>query len=90
MNHDTEHVRNRDTPWVIIGIPMFVKLLENPSLARLYISIRQSGATGPELVETTTVSEQTVYDYLRWGRQVRLARLMTIRGPPDTLSEDSN
>jgi len=65
MSHDTEHVRNRDTPGEITGIPVFVELLENPSLARLYISIRQSGATGPALVETTTVSEQTVYDHLR-------------------------
>ncbi len=66
MSYDTEHVRNAgDTPGMITGIPTFAELLENPSLASLYTSIRQSAtATGPELVESTTVSKKTVYDYL--------------------------
>jgi len=66
MSYDTEHVRNAgDTPGMITGIPTFAELLENPSLASLYTSIRGSAtATGPELVETTTVSKKTVYDYL--------------------------
>ena len=74
MNYDTEHVRNvGETPGVITGIPTFAELLENPSLASLYTSIRQSDtATGPELVETTTVSKKTVYDYLRKLEQAGL------------------
>ncbi|ERG93647.1 helix-turn-helix domain-containing protein, partial [Haloquadratum walsbyi] len=66
MSYDTKHVRNAgDTPGMITGFPTFAELLENPSLASLYISIRGSAtATGPELVETTTVSKKTVYDYL--------------------------
>ena len=74
MSYDTEHVRNAgDTPGMITGIPTFAELLENPSLASLYTSIRQSGtATGPELVETTTVSKKTVYDYLHKLEQAGL------------------
>ena len=66
MSYDTEHVRNAgDTPGMITGIPTFAELLENPSLASLYTSIRGSAtATGPELVELTPVSKKTVYDYL--------------------------
>ncbi|GAB6878803.1 helix-turn-helix domain-containing protein [Halorubrum gandharaense] len=74
MSYDTEHVRNAgDTPGMITGIPTFTELLENPSLANLYTSIRQSGtATGPELVETATVSKKTVYDYLHKLEQAGL------------------
>ncbi|WP_435349241.1 helix-turn-helix domain-containing protein [Haloarchaeobius sp. HRN-SO-5] len=76
MSYDTEHVRNAgDTPGLITGIPTFAELLENPSLAGLYTSIRHSGtATGPELVETTTVSKKTVYDYLHKLEQAGLIR----------------
>ena len=74
MSYDTEHVRNAgDTPGMITGIPTFAELLENSSLASLYTSIRRSGtATGPELVETTTVSKKTVYDYLHKLEQAGL------------------
>jgi DNA-binding MarR family transcriptional regulator len=74
MSYDTEHVRNAgDTPGMITGIPTFTELLENPSLASLYTSIRRSGAaTGPELVETTSVSKKTVYDYLHKLEQAGL------------------
>ena len=74
MSYDTEHVRNAgDTPDMITGIPTFAELLENSSLASLYTSIRRSGtATGPELVETTTVSKKTVYDYLHKLEQAGL------------------
>jgi len=74
MGYDTEHVRNAgDPPGMITGIPTFAELLENPSLASLYTSIRRSGtATGPELVETTTVSKKTVYDYLHKLEQAGL------------------
>ena len=74
MSYDTEHVRNAgDTPDMITGIPTFAELLENPPLASLYTSIRRSGtATGPELVETTTVSKKTVYDYLHKLEQAGL------------------
>ncbi|WP_233139220.1 helix-turn-helix domain-containing protein [Halorubrum salipaludis] len=74
MSYDTEHVRNAgDTPRTITGISTFAELLENPSLARLYTSIRRSAtSTGPELVETTTVSKKTVYDYLHKLEQAGL------------------
>ncbi|TKX74478.1 ArsR family transcriptional regulator [Halorubrum sp. GN11_10-6_MGM] len=74
MSYDTEHVRNAgETPGMITGIPTFTELLENPSLASLYTSISQSGtATGPELVETATVSKKTVYDYLHKLEQAGL------------------
>jgi len=74
MSYDTEHVRNAgDTPGMITGIPTFAELLENPSLASLYTSIRGSAtATGPELVESTTVSKKTVYDYLHKLEQAGL------------------
>jgi len=74
MSYDTEHVRNAgDTPGMITGIPTFAELLENPSLAGLYTSIRRSeSATGPELVESTTVSKKTVYDYLHKLEQAGL------------------
>ena len=74
MSYDTEHVRNAgDTLGMITGIPTFTELLENPSLASLYTSIRRSGtATGPELVETTTISKKTVYDYLHKLEQAGL------------------
>jgi len=67
MSYDTEHVRNAgDTPGRITGIPTFTELLENPSLANLYTTVRQSEtATAPELVETTPRSKKTVYDYLQ-------------------------
>jgi len=74
MSYDTEHVRNAgDTPRMITGISTFANLLENPSLASLYTSIRRSStATGPELVETITVSKKTVYDYLHKLEQAGL------------------
>lgn len=74
MSYDTEHVRNvGDTPGMITGIPTFAELVENPSLARLYTLIAASGtATGPELVETSTVSKKTVYDYLHKLEQAGL------------------
>lgn len=74
MSYDTEHVRNAgDTPGTITGIPTFAELLENASLADLYTSIRQAGtATGPELVETMTVSKKTVYGYLHKLEQAGL------------------
>jgi transposase len=74
MSYDTEHVRNAgDTPGMITGIPTFAELLENPSLASLYTSIRRSTtATGPELVESVTVSKKTVYDYLHKLEQAGL------------------
>ncbi|KDE59568.1 transcriptional regulator [Halostagnicola sp. A56] len=74
MSYDTEHVRNAgDTPGMITGIPTFAELLENPSLASLYTSIRHSAtATGPELVGSTTVSKKTVYDYLHKLEQAGL------------------
>lgn len=65
MGYDTEHVRNAGATGAITGIPTFAELLENPSLADLYASTRQAETTtGPELVETTSVSKKTVYDYL--------------------------
>ncbi|MFP9062499.1 transcriptional regulator [Natrialbaceae archaeon A-chndr2] len=74
MSYDTEHVRNAgNTLGMITGIPTFTELLENPSLASLYTSIRRAGtATGPELVETATVSKKTVYDYLHKLEQAGL------------------
>ena len=79
MSYDTEHVRNAgDTPRRITGIPTFAELLENPALAGLYTSIRRSGtATGPELVETATVSKKTVYDYLHKLEQAGLISTVT-------------
>ncbi|WP_436932693.1 helix-turn-helix domain-containing protein [Halosimplex halobium] len=67
MSYDTEHVRTGgDSPDTITGIPTFTDLLSNTDLASLYSTIRNSGAaTGPELVETVTVSKKTVYEYLR-------------------------
>jgi Fe2+ or Zn2+ uptake regulation protein len=65
MSYDTEHVRNAGATGAITAIPTFAELLENPSLADLYASTRQAETTtGPELVETTSVSKKTVYDYL--------------------------
>jgi predicted DNA-binding transcriptional regulator AlpA len=74
MSYDTEHVRNAgDTPRMITGISTFAELLENPPLANLYTSIRRSETvTGPEFVETTTVSKKTVYDYLHRLEQAGL------------------
>lgn len=74
MSYDTEHVRNAgDTPGTITGLPTFAELLENPSLANLYTSIRRAeAATAPDLVETTTVSKKTVYDYLHKLEQAGL------------------
>ncbi|WP_246975368.1 hypothetical protein [Natribaculum luteum] len=74
MSYDTEHVRNAgETPGMITGIPTFAELLENASLASLYTSIRRTAtATGPELVESTTVSKKTVYDYLHKLEQAGL------------------
>jgi DNA-binding MarR family transcriptional regulator len=74
MSYNTEHVRNAgDTPRTITGIPTFAELLENPSLADLYTSIKRAETTtGPELVETTTVSKKTVYDYLHKLEQAGL------------------
>lgn len=74
MNYDTEHVRNAgESPGTITGIPTFAELLDNPELAALYTSIRRSATTtGPELVETATVSKKTVYDYLHKLEQAGL------------------
>jgi len=74
MSYDTEHVRNvGETPGPITGIPTFTELLDNTDLAALYTSIRRAGTTtGPELVETTTVSKKTVYDYLHKLEQAGL------------------
>ena len=74
MSYDTEHVRNAgDTPGVSIGIRTFAELLENPSLAKLYTSMRGSAtATGPELVDSIAVSKKTVYDYLHKLEQAGL------------------
>lgn len=74
VSYDTEHVQNvGDTPGTISGIPTFAELLENPSLADLYTSIKQAEtATGPELVETASVSKKTVYDYLHKLEQAGL------------------
>ena len=58
---------------MITGIPTFAELLENPSLASPYSSIRRSATTtGPELVESMTVSKKTVYDYLHKREQAGL------------------
>ena len=67
MGYDTEHVQNAGkTPGAITDIPTFTELLTNSALASLYTAIRRSAtATGPELIETTTVSKKTVYEYLR-------------------------
>jgi len=74
MSYDTEHVRNtEDAPGMITGIPTFTELLENPSLAALYTSIKRSeSTTGPELVEAMNVSKKTVYDYLHKLEQAGL------------------
>lgn len=74
MSYDTEHVRNAgDRPGTITGIPTFTELLENPTLASLYTTIRHSEtATAPELKETVTVSKKTVYEYLRKLEQAGL------------------
>jgi predicted DNA-binding transcriptional regulator AlpA len=74
MSYDTEHVRNAgETPSTITNIPTFTELLDNTDLAALYTSIRRAGTTtGPELVETTTVSKKTVYDYLHRLEQAGL------------------
>lgn len=67
MSFDTDHVRNAgDPPGPITGLPTYTELLTNPALAAIYTDIRESTATtGPELVETATVSKKTVYEYLR-------------------------
>lgn len=74
MSYDTEHVRNvGETPSSITNIPTFTELLDNTDLAALYTSIRREGTTtGPELVETTTVSKKTVYEYLHKLEQAGL------------------
>ena len=76
MSYDTEHVRNAgEPPNSIANIQTFTELLDNTNLAALYTSIRQAGTmTGPELVETTTVSKKTVYDYLHRLEQAGLLR----------------
>lgn len=74
MSYDTEHVRNAgESPGPITGVPTFTELLDNTDLAALYTSIRRAGTTtGPQLVETTTVSKKTVYDYLHRLEQAGL------------------
>jgi len=74
MSYDTEHVRNAgDTPGMVTSIPTFTELVENQSLASLYTVLRRSGtATAPDLIETTTVSKKTVYDYLHKLEQAGL------------------
>ena len=67
MSYDTEHVQNAgETSRAITSIPTFTELLTNSALASLYTAIHHSSTTtGPELIETTTVSKKTVYGYLR-------------------------
>jgi len=74
MSYDTEHVRNAgETPGVVTGVPTFTELLDNPDLAALYTAIRyEKTATGPELIDTTSVSKKTVYDYLQKLEQAGL------------------
>ncbi|WP_245778585.1 winged helix-turn-helix domain-containing protein [Halomicrobium zhouii] len=93
MSYDTEHVRNAgNPPGPITGVPTFTELLENPSLAALYTSIRRAGATtSPELVETATVSKKTVYDYLHKLEQAGLiSEVDTDTGTPRTPPRSSN
>jgi predicted DNA-binding transcriptional regulator AlpA len=74
MSYDTEHVRNAgDSPGMVSGIPTFAELLDNPDLAALYTAIRhETTTTGPELIDTTSVSKKTVYDYLHKLEQAGL------------------
>lgn len=74
MSYDTEHVRNAsDNPDTITGIPTYTELLTNTALASVYTTICASEtATAPELVETSTVSKKTVYEYLRKLEQAGL------------------
>jgi len=66
MSYETEHVRGVDSSIApITGVPTFTELLTNPDLATLYTAIRHSPAiTAPELVDLSTISKKTVYEYL--------------------------
>jgi len=65
MSYDTDHVRNvGESQRRLTGIPTFVELLDNPNLAALYTAIRHDNTTGPELIDATSVSKKTVYNYL--------------------------
>ncbi|MFC6754817.1 helix-turn-helix domain-containing protein [Halorubrum tibetense] len=66
MSYETEHVRGVDNSIApITGVPTFTELLTNPDLATLYTAIRHSPAiTAPELVDLSTISKKTVYEYL--------------------------
>ncbi|WP_262174515.1 winged helix-turn-helix domain-containing protein [Haloarcula laminariae] len=74
MSYDTEHVRNAgDSPGMITGVPTFTELLDNSELAALYTAVRhEKTTTGPELIDTTSVSKKTVYDYLHKLEQAGL------------------
>ena len=73
MSYDTDHVQNvGESPGTLTGIPTFVELLDNPKLAALYTAIRHDNTTGPELIDTTSVSKKTVYDYLHKLEQAGL------------------
>ena len=73
MSYDTDHVQNvGESPGMLTGIPTFVELLDNPNLAALYTAIRHDNTTGPELIDATSVSKKTVYDYLHKLEQAGL------------------
>jgi transposase len=73
MSYDTDHVRNvGESQRRLTGIPTFVELLDNPNLAALYTAIRHDKTTGPELIDATSVSKKTVYDYLHKLEQAGL------------------
>ena len=73
MSYDTDHVQNvGESPGMLTGIPTFVELLDNPKLAALYTAIRHDNTTGPELIDATSVSKKTVYDYLHKLEQAGL------------------
>ncbi len=73
MSYDTDHVRNvGESQRRLTGIPTFVELLDNPNLAALYTAIRHDNTTGPELIDATSVSKKTVYNYLHKLEQAGL------------------
>jgi transposase len=77
MGYDTDHVQNvGESPGVVTGIPTFVELLDNPKLAALYTAIRHDNTTGPELIDATSVSKKTVYDYLHKLEQAGLIAIV--------------
>ena len=77
MSYDTDHVQNvGESPGMLTGIPTFVELLDNPKLAALYTAIRHDNTTGPELIDATSVSKKTVYDYLHKLEQAGLISIV--------------